>query len=736
MRKIFLFFLLVFICLNSFASHIVGGEIEIKPFADPSNPLNTHRIQLNLYFDENNGRPEAEDVQITVAIYRRRDNNLMGNVILQRVFRDNIKYLVPGCEKGDLKTLLISYANNITLSAETYNDPQGYYVVWERCCRNAIINNILNPSRTGMVFFTEFPAVTTKNSSPVFKPVVADYICAGQSFEIEFNASDADGDSLVYSLITPWSGFTGQGNPNAFPRGADTYPEVNWVTGINVNNMIPGEEPLNITYDTGILSVTTDKVGLYVFSIFVEEFRNGKRIGRVKRDFQLKVMSCNLNNAPSIRVKNLNDNKFYAENQLVTLKEKDNRCFEVSFSDKDISQKIKVSAKAVNFDSKRLSFNAPVDYTIKSNNDTLKLQFCLDNCAVTRNGLPIEVQLAIEDNGCPVPIYRRFILRIQQEQNVNNRPELTSDLPSNNVAVDYGKSLSFNAVGTEVDGDSISITARGRGFNFADVGLTFTPKSGFSRVLAPVSFNPNCEAVRKGQLFIDFTITESRCGILNSRSYTVLLNVKGIPNTPPKVTSSLSSTVLEYVVSPYENKPVTFNVFADDDPTQTITLGAQPSGFTLNSAEMFFDNKSGRGKLTSPFGWEPSCKLLDGQDTKEYFVKFVSQDNSCYTNNRDSLIVKLVLKDQSVASVDLKPYNVFTPNGDGVNDYFTLGVIPGDNCKRQFQKFEVFNRWGKIIYLTIDRNFKWDGGDYASGDYFYAIHYSDEVKKGILTLIK
>ncbi|MCU0324790.1 MAG: gliding motility-associated C-terminal domain-containing protein, partial [Spirosomaceae bacterium] len=609
MRKIFLFFLLVFYSVNLVASHIVGGEIEVKLISDPQNPSLTHRFQLNLYFDQNNGNPEAEDIQITVAVYRRKDNNLMGDVVLQRVARDNINYLVPGCEKGDLRTLLISYANSVSLSPNVYNDPQGYYVVWERCCRNSIISNITNPNRTGMVFFTEFPAVTTKNSSPVFKPIVADYICAGQSFEMGFNATDADNDSLVYSLITPWAGFTGQGNPRPFPRGADVYPEVNWTNGSNVSSMIPGELPLNITFDTGILSVTTDKIGMYVFSVFVEEFRNGKRLGRVKRDFQLKVISCQLNNAPVIQVRNLNDNKFYNQNQLVTLKEKDNRCFEVSFTDKDISQKIKVSAKAVNFDAKRLSFNAPVDYTIKNANDTLKLQFCLDNCAVTRNGLPIEVQLAIEDNGCPVPIYRRFILRIQQEQNVNNRPELTSDLPTNNVVVDYGKSLSFNAVGTEVDGDSISISARGRGFNFADVGLTFTPKSGFSRILAPVSFNPNCEAVRKGQLFVDFTITEVRCGVINTRSYTVLLNVKGLPNTPPKVSSSLSSTTLEYIVSPFENKPVTFNVFAEDDPTQTITLGAQPSGFTLNSAEMFFDNKSGRGKLTSPFGWEPSCKL-------------------------------------------------------------------------------------------------------------------------------
>ncbi|MCB0477266.1 MAG: choice-of-anchor L domain-containing protein [Crocinitomicaceae bacterium] len=48
--------------------------------------------------------------------------------------------------------------------------------------------------------------------------------------------------------------------------------------------------------------------------------------------------------------------------------------------------------------------------------------------------------------------------------------------------------------------------------------------------------------------------------------------------------------------------------------------------------------------------------------------------------------------------------NAFTPNGDGMNDYFSVSVIGST----KFQ-FLIFNRWGELIYETDDVNFRWDG---------------------------
>ncbi len=49
--------------------------------------------------------------------------------------------------------------------------------------------------------------------------------------------------------------------------------------------------------------------------------------------------------------------------------------------------------------------------------------------------------------------------------------------------------------------------------------------------------------------------------------------------------------------------------------------------------------------------------------------------------------------------------NAFTPNGDGTNDYFKpliFGLF-------ETEIFEVFNRWGQLIYQTDEVNLGWDG---------------------------
>ncbi len=53
--------------------------------------------------------------------------------------------------------------------------------------------------------------------------------------------------------------------------------------------------------------------------------------------------------------------------------------------------------------------------------------------------------------------------------------------------------------------------------------------------------------------------------------------------------------------------------------------------------------------------------------------------------------------------------NVFSPNNDGVNDYFTVAV------KKQFNDFvtvktlKVYNRWGKLLYDNENPSIGWDG---------------------------
>ena len=67
---------------------------------------------------------------------------------------------------------------------------------------------------------------------------------------------------------------------------------MNWIGGISLANEIPGSSPLRIDARSGLLSVTPDRVGLFVFSVEVGEYRNKKFIGVVRRDYQVLVIDC------------------------------------------------------------------------------------------------------------------------------------------------------------------------------------------------------------------------------------------------------------------------------------------------------------------------------------------------------------------------------------------------------------------------------------------------------------
>ncbi|MEM0998384.1 MAG: gliding motility-associated C-terminal domain-containing protein [Bacteroidota bacterium] len=54
--------------------------------------------------------------------------------------------------------------------------------------------------------------------------------------------------------------------------------------------------------------------------------------------------------------------------------------------------------------------------------------------------------------------------------------------------------------------------------------------------------------------------------------------------------------------------------------------------------------------------------------------------------------------------------NAFTPNGDGVNDYF---YIPEANLTSF--NFSVFDRWGNEVFKTNNANFRWDGRSKGNG---------------------
>ncbi|MFT2007820.1 gliding motility-associated C-terminal domain-containing protein [Pontibacter sp. 13R65] len=83
--------------------------------------------------------------------------------------------------------------------------------------------------------------------------------------------------------------------------------------------------------------------------------------------------------------------------------------------------------------------------------------------------------------------------------------------------------------------------------------------------------------------------------------------------------------------------------------------------------------------------------------------------------------------------------NTFTPNRDGVNDYWEIkGLSEFTNCKVQ-----VFNQWGSIVFSSNGYTKPWDGRHNGNvlptASYFYVIHFNNNKDKpisGSVTIVK
>jgi len=81
--------------------------------------------------------------------------------------------------------------------------------------------------------------------------------------------------------------------------------------------------------------------------------------------------------------------------------------------------------------------------------------------------------------------------------------------------------------------------------------------------------------------------------------------------------------------------------------------------------------------------------------------------------------------------------NVFTPNGDGVNDTF---VVPGLETYSDTE-LTILNRWGNVVYQKTNYKNDWDGSGLAEGTYFYVLRAKNkagvwDTYKGYLTLLR
>jgi len=291
----------MFSVLSVNASHIVGGTIDYEFIQEDGNN-NLYKVDLIIYADcSNSGSGTLFDFPAYIGIYRGNDNYELFDTVavgpLQTEIIDNPTFsclVTPSsiCVKEG------KYSFEIWLP----RSDESYYMVYQRCCRNATISNIIDPGSSGSTYFVEITALAQsyRNSSPKFANPPPTIFCVNDTFTLNTSVIDSNGDSIVYEFCTPYLGggtindditgiFSCSGNrPN--PPCPPPYTPVMFNPQYEVDAPISG----NVTINTlnGYLEGSANTLGQFVYAICAKEYRDGEYLGKVSRDFQVNTIYC------------------------------------------------------------------------------------------------------------------------------------------------------------------------------------------------------------------------------------------------------------------------------------------------------------------------------------------------------------------------------------------------------------------------------------------------------------
>ncbi len=646
-------YLFTFLCLffsgKVIGTHIVGGEFEMVHRSGYN-----YDINLVLYFDDVNGEPSIlqRENSLTAYIYSKRDDRFIRTVTLVKTSTTFVPYTNIDCTIESLRTRRLFYTTSVFLSPNVFNESEGYYLVWERCCRNNTIDNIVlvSPNTVGQTFYLEFPPVVDEegdpfvNSSPVLFPPLSDYACVGQFYYVDFAGSDADGDSIVYSMINPLNSSTIAPVPTPTPAPHEDVP---WVSGVDIDNQIPGTPSLNVS-PTGLLTVTPSMAGLFVFAVRAEEYRNGKKIGEVRRDFQMLVIDCpNPGSPPEIFARIKGQTDLYKDGSIITFTSDDSpKCMELFVQDADAPEALTIRARPVNFSanvSGILSLNSGF---LVNEDDTLKTEVCFPDCPYSENK-PMYIDLIAYDDACSLPLSDTVRIGVIIQPPPNTDPEIVNPAAESvTEQVREGEVYVLPIEGIDGDNDLMSVTAVTHdGFNMADFGMSIkTTLSEPGKLEAEFMWETGCDVYDFTQRteFDLWVIVDDLDDCLQSNGDTLnlSLSVKLPTNNDPVVSTDLpNNTFFAHI-----GETLDFNVFAKDIDDDFVTLRVEPDGFPMEFYQIKFDGAEGFTNVVSPFLWDLDCDLIDLEFKNEFNFYFIATDqDKCKFPNADTLQVSVVI---------------------------------------------------------------------------------------------
>ena len=815
--------------LSSTASHITGGEFTVEHLEG-----NSFRAVLSLYRDCFSTGADF-DVLVPITVFDAVTNEHLSSLDFQfSGFDVTTPELGNSCFTPDVCLEIGVYVKEFTLP----DNPNGYYLSKERCCRNDLSVNLFG-SDLGFVFTVDVPDPALQNSSPTFHPYPNEaYLCINGSNTIDFGATDADGDSLVYSFTEPLNGNSTAFSPDPFTASAKPYSVIDWATGYSTDNQVGGAVPMTINPETGIIVAQPNQVGIFTVAVKVEEYRDGVRIGQIRRELQLASTPCTFDEPSVISTPdgdtvfdvlanttfcipidvtdpNTGDTLFVqAQGELmdgsvnpaavfpdangfstivqdlcwspechnvrdepyeltitafsrgcapdtmiskqtlyfnvileedeptelagpangeafIDLYDPSTHCFEFEFFDPNSADSLQVLSQSSLFD---LESVTALETTFDQGSATLP--FCWDVVCDDVRDEPYYIDFVVVTTNCEVLDTTWYSVPITVMVPEDSISEFFQ--PVEDIYWQYYDSESYCApilFGDANFFDTLKVSAASEIFALGAVATTDT-MSGTSLIEGELCWQPECRHVREEPYTVTFTGTAESCKTNTAVIKTVNIYLSLPPENPVVLEFPAPGFIEHFVGGDMIDIPV---LATDIDPYDTLTLHAVSGAFQAPGHQADFVQNPDFGipeAIQGRFTWSPSCADISEEP---YLLTIEARSESC--QKQVSRFVDISILVTTPTKGDIMPIpNIFTPNGDGKNDVWTI-ENKNDPCLLEFRS-RVFDRWGREVYTTDDPAFEWDGifsgNELSTGEYFHTIEYfyKDAVKKysGNITL--
>ncbi len=304
LNRILICFTLLFgLLAEATAMHIIGGELTYEFIESVSPTTNRYKFVLTVYRDCRGGGADFDN-PAHFAIYR---GNISSAVRIE-TFQVNVGPIepipvdTPACVSN--VPIVCAEKTTYTFFRNLEQINQSYFIIYQRCCRNNTIRNLINPGDVGATYYAEISpyAQQIKNSSPQFKTFPRTVICNGIPLFEDQSATDKDGHQLVYSFCSPITGggtiLQGPGlnscdGAQPIPPCGPPFSQVPFLVPDFTPTAPMGGNPLiTINSSTGLITGTPNQLGQFVVGVCIQEFNNGALVGSIRREFQFNLANC------------------------------------------------------------------------------------------------------------------------------------------------------------------------------------------------------------------------------------------------------------------------------------------------------------------------------------------------------------------------------------------------------------------------------------------------------------